>query len=217
MGVGPVALELYHDLARRGLMRPGQRMCEIGSQDLVPEQFKFSKLFEAFGKDSIPAQTVRELMNYFGIGYECIDLDGCHEAHVLDLNYASWKETGLPRYDIVTNHGTTEHIFNQLNCFEFVHDLTDVNGYMIHVLPHWGLYGTLGYSNHGLFLYTRTFFEDLASTNGYKPIKLFTADDRGGSLIVSVLQKSEDAPFKIPMQGVYNHLKEQEGCNAVAD
>ena len=90
MGVGPVALELYHDLARRGLLHGGQSLCDIGSQDLVPEAFQFHTLFDAFKRPSQSApKTVRELMQAVDIFYDCIDLDGEHGAHIVDLNYAT--------------------------------------------------------------------------------------------------------------------------------
>ena len=64
--------------------------------------------------------TIQEFYEAFGINeYACIDADGANDALVYDLNCDISKSHEAHRtYDIVTNFGTTEHVFNQYNCFK---------------------------------------------------------------------------------------------------
>ena len=64
-------------------------------------------------------------------------------------------------YDVVFNFGTTEHIFNQWNCFEFMHDAAKVGRVCSHQLP------ASGYLDHGYYCYTPLFFREMAQANGY--------------------------------------------------
>ena len=78
-------------------------------------------------------------------------------------------------FDFVTNAGTTEHVFNQANCFEVIHDLTKIGGIMAHVVPF------AGFENHGLFKYTMKFFTRIAKANDYECLDAWISmelDDR---------------------------------------
>ena len=51
--------------------------------------------------------------------YDSIDADGLYGAHVFDLNKDIGESYNFKKqYDLVTNHGTTEHVFNQYRCFK---------------------------------------------------------------------------------------------------
>jgi 2-polyprenyl-3-methyl-5-hydroxy-6-metoxy-1,4-benzoquinol methylase len=78
-----------------------------------------------------------------------------------DLNHERIPDKLKEHFDFVTNCGTTEHVFNQANCFEVMHDLTKLNGIMAHSVPF------AGYDNHGLFKYTIKFFTRIAKANHY--------------------------------------------------
>jgi hypothetical protein len=78
-----------------------------------------------------------------------------------DLNADQVPEKLRSHFDFVTNAGTTEHVFNQVNCFKVIHDLTKVGGIMAHVVPF------AGFENHGFFNYSMRFFTTLARDNGY--------------------------------------------------
>ncbi|HEX9461010.1 MAG TPA: hypothetical protein VGB82_00300 [Alphaproteobacteria bacterium] len=125
------------------------------------------------------------------------------------------------RFDLCINNGTSEHIFNQANFYKAVHDHTSTGGIMVHWTP------GIGWLDHGLFNVQPGFFADLARANGYEiPFGcLATAEslypltnqiddatlgrypDLRNALICVVLRKTEDAPFRIPMQGMYARLR----------
>ncbi len=90
--------------------------------------------------------------------YKAIDFHGTIFSIKKDLNYPYSENT---KYDVVTNFGTTEHIFNQYEVFKSIHSLVKTNGFMLHFLPYQGAY------NHGFYNYNPTFFFDLGKANNY--------------------------------------------------
>jgi hypothetical protein len=104
----------------------------------------------------------QDFWKWLGFDYASIDIDGGPYSIPLDLNYddAPWEARG--KYPLVTNFGTTEHVVNQLNAFKVIHDLTAVDGIMVHNLPSQGML------NHGLVNYNPKFFWMLARSNAYK-------------------------------------------------
>ena len=212
MGVGPHALALLADLASDGALRRGQAVVEIGSQDFVPDAFELTPLFAAF---DVPAKAefegARELMLHLGFSpYCCIDMDRRHGAIPLDLNEAPASEVGGGQFDVVTNFGTTEHVFDQARCFELIHDLTILGGVMIHVVPSagprefddGGAHG-IGYGAHGFYLYTPNFFCDLAAANGYETLRCREETNKYGVSLVVVFRRKTDEPFRKPIQEIY--------------
>ncbi len=153
--------------------------------------------------------------------YRAIDLHGTAVAEQYDLNRP------LPfseQFDVVTNFGTAEHIFNQLQMFKSVHDTTKPGGLMIHSLPNQGCY------DHGFYNYHPTFVFDLSQANRYDVVTLQHTDgtktptvltllpDRNTyvrlalekklsdySGLMTVLRRPLDqAPFVIPQQAYYD-------------
>jgi hypothetical protein len=171
--------------------------------------------------------------------YDSIDLTEYFGALLMDLNVVIRQHYGYDRqFNLVTNNGTGEHIFNQLAVFTNVHDLTAPGGIMIHILPY------RGWTNHGFYNFNPIIFADIARANGYEMVRISISDRfanerevhppdcfsirfertgrarsvfdaamsavdalRGrrfiGNFVVSVLRKTNDAPFRVPIQGKY--------------
>jgi hypothetical protein len=143
-------------------------------------------------------------------------------AIIADLN----ERIDLPPVELVTNNGTSEHIFDQRSCFENAHRLCKVDGCMIHVLPFHP------WVNHGFFNYNPILFRDLAIANEYET-DLFAIGDRnarlkemgeeafvekrpeqlirtlnkvlqtGEAFVIAVFKKVKDSEFCLPFQGKY--------------
>jgi len=98
--------------------------------------------------------------------YLAIDVNTDMGAVVGYLNepLSSWKfpEEVSGRFDLVTNNGTGEHIFDQAAVFRNAHDLCRVGGVMLHVLPF------SPWINHGFYTFQPILFRDLAAANGYE-------------------------------------------------
>lgn len=226
MGIGVQALRLMADLRERGLLRGRRGVLEFGSQTFAPDsaaaQAALAGLMPDLDARSI--LTPRDLYRALGLErYVAIDLDGHDGALAYDLNRDLETTYGFSeRFDLLTNHGTTEHAFDQRQCFENAHKATAVGGLMLHALP------SQGYQNHAFFNYHASFFLDLAAANDYEVLGLwynideelyaytdgFLAENEIAAsqftAIFALLRKCRDAPFVVPFDGRY-YVEEQDG------
>ena len=106
--------------------------------------------------------------------YLALDLQGTKHSINFDLNN-EYKD--VKKYDVVTNIGTSEHIFNQLAVFKTIHNSVTAGGLIIHQLP------GQGYYDHGFYNYQPTFFFDLAQANNYLMIGFWMYDNNKKELI----------------------------------
>ncbi len=157
-----------------------------------------------------------------------IDLGGDEQAHKLDLNQP--VDLGS-QFDVVSNLGTAEHVFNVAQLFKTIHEHTLPNGLMIHVMPF------TGWIDHGFFNFHPTFYWDLAAANRYavmltvygelRPPKMLHVPNREAipamlqkgeigpnSLLYVVLKKNaEETEFAVPMQGYYADTLSKESAD----
>ena len=122
-----------------------------------------------------PRASVAELFAPLGWEYQSIDLSGGTLA--LDLNHAVIPPPLADHFDVVANYGTSEHVFNQSNCFKLVHDATRIGGTMIHFLP------TAGYLYHCLYKYDPKFFLLLCQANDYEMLHGGFGSDEGAERV----------------------------------
>lgn len=150
-----------------------------------------------------------------------------YRADKLDLNV---RIQPAKCYDVVFNHGTAEHIFNVANVFKIMHDATLYGGLMLHEAPF------TGWVDHGFYCLQPTLFYDVAAANDYEIIGVWIEHLRSktyfeiesrehvlrmakcdqlpyDSMLFVVFRKRIDAPFKVPMQGVYTGVSE-EACQS---
>ena len=112
-------------------------------------------------------------------GYEHIDLKGLKKLReslgvpdkVMDLNKDVREAYGFKEtYDLVTNNGTGEHIFDQASVLRNMHNMTKANGMMVHVMP------MLNYVNHGFYCFHPSLYYSLARANRYHLLGLALAN-----------------------------------------
>ena len=117
-------------------------------------------------------------MKSIGCGsYTCIDVNQRHGALQMDLNYSlAEKYQFHDEFDLVTNNGTGEHIFDQASVFRNVHALTRTGGVMVHVLPFHN------YINHGFYNVQPILFHDLAQANQYEILRMSLANKDGNEI-----------------------------------
>lgn len=161
-------------------------VCELGDQMM------------SGGKTPTPAKVF-----YQSIGcrrYEAIDANG-RGTITGDLNrpfrIGGPLQFDLPRFDLVTDFGTGEHIFDQAQVWRTVHDLTRVGGLIAFDRP------GQGYRGHGFYRTDPCLFRDIADTNGYRLVYLVIAETPRGELVRGVFQRQTDLPFRVPQQGRY--------------
>lgn len=231
MGIGPQALQLTASLWKDGYFKNFKSVIELGSQDFAPNLEVAGNYIERlFGLNQIEQSILVPEKLYKVLGfekYQCIDADGNHNALVYDLNKNFVQTHGYSeQFDLVTNHGTTEHVFDQLCAFHNVHNLCKKDGIMIHGLPF------QGYLNHGFYNYHPSFYYDLAAANNYRVVGLYLNihDSLGeitpysdqlmkflytppgtNMLLFAVLEKITDEEFCIPYNGRYIEISLLKG------
>ncbi|WP_407174529.1 hypothetical protein [Bradyrhizobium sp. STM 3562] len=229
MGVGPHAIQLTRIIQEKGFLAKGFSVLELGSQDFAPTPAEArSAIRREFALDRSSISTPGDFYRAIGCErYECIDLDGKHGAKTFDLNFDIREKYAFDdQFDLVTNHGTTEHLLNQHTAFLNVHNLTAPDGVMLHGLPF------QGYQNHGMFNYNPSFFLDLATANGYEILGLYLSindalypyseeflaayDVRCSEdvLVMAALRKQSNTAFKTPYDGRYFTLHGKDKISA---
>ena len=178
-------------------------VCDIGQQELIrSDEAAYLKAAQTFAlvcgepdADIVSCHSSADLWRAVGRRIVSIDLVGSgDDFRRLDLNVEGAPRDLAGEFDLVTNTGTTEHIFNQPNCFRVIHDLAKVRGVMAHALP------AAGYANHGFFHYTVKFFTALASANDYHCLDAWlSVDEATGPLapdLVAFLDATDHQMFK---------------------
>jgi hypothetical protein len=233
MGLGPPVIALYQQLKGLGVLDDVNNVLELGSQNVwCPQATMMTRLFHSFGKprpsdallQSFASWTgsARDLYENLGFQYDCVDSDGKYGAIVFDINFDCVPAQYKGKYDLTTNHGTTEHLINQLNAFKMIHDFTKPGGLMLHALPF------LGTFDHGFFSYHPNFFDALARYNSYETygmwlgpdwqqscfipwnpqlLDLLTLSPKTTGLLIVLMKKQYDTEFCVPFQGVYEGTK----------
>jgi hypothetical protein len=135
---------IRHLVAKKIIVNP-YSIFEFGPQDIAPTVYEGSAI-----------DFYKELG---AIEYHSADLhDKRNHCEPLDFNKVFHFSQ---KFDIVTNFGTAEHIFNIGNVFHSAHDLTKIGGLMLHVLP------AFGDVDHGFYNIHPILYFELAKSNNY--------------------------------------------------
>ena len=246
MGISISAVQNTLELYNLGYLKKANSIIEIGSQELIIKKNDLKELFEYAGlKGSLveeypnvnnfpdrPRCSAKHFYESLGISnYQCIDINGEHGAIVHDLNKPFDDSFKFNQFDIVTDHGSCEHIFNISECYKTVHNLAKPGGYII--IEQQVIKG------NGYFMFDRAFFEGMAAANNYKIVFgsyviITGTKTKNGSLhmyhvpmtepvfnsinlskveninIYVVFQKQNKDEFKIPYQD--DLMKEKYNC-----
>lgn len=221
MGLGHTSLNLLYLLHEHGLLGTKEKVADFGAQAFRMSEAEYDVHLRNFCRlrggelpdvhyepsDRLNGPT-STLYSTIGWSSTCFDLDERFNSVRIDFNYDDIPGEYAGQYSITTNFGTSEHVFNQANFFRLQHNLTKPDGLMIHVLP------LHEFVNHGLFCYCPTLFHSLAKYNDYEVMGIwknfkpnfhhFEAAEppfQGHRMVlVSVLRKRKDTPFKLPLQ-----------------
>lgn len=131
--------------------------------------------------------------------YVSVDGNGRNGAVVHDLNLPLKQITD--RFDLVTDFGTGEHVFDQDQVWRTIHYLTRPGGYIAFDRP------IAGYPGHCYYLIQPALIHDLAAANLYEIVVVEEADTKRGRLIRGVLRKPlGKRKFVVPQMGRYRKL-----------
>jgi len=178
--VGQAVVGIQKEVAAfvAGMQLPkGFSVCELGDQ----------------GMCGTARQLAKDWYLQLGCGrYVSIDGNG-RGTLTADLNLP----VKLDPFDLVTDFGTGEHIFDQAQVWRTLHDLTKRGGHIAFDRP------AQGYQKHCYYLVNDCLFHDIADANGYDFIWMERQTMPRGELVRGCYRKMNDAPFRIPQQGRY--------------
>jgi hypothetical protein len=184
MGIGPEPAQML-----RGLGLPkGFTVCELG------DQFFHSGDRRAPGFWKSPAE---ELYRELGCSrYEAIDGNG-RGTITADLNAPLDPHPG--KFTLVTDFGTSEHVFDFAQCWRTIHSLCKPRGLIIFEKP------VQGYPDHGFYNIHKTFFMDVAVANAYTIDGLCYIKTNRGHHWRGIFRKTAETPETLvnPQQGKY--------------
>ena len=236
MGLGIAQVISILELYKLGYLKDKSNVLDIGSQELhlkkndlknlcAQTKMDISKIDSYPDIDMYPSKprcSSKYLWESLGIKeYNSIDINEEHGSLNHDLNLPFEKKDYFNKYDIVTDIGSCEHVFNVPEAYKTIHKITKPGGLII---IHQAKIGGNGY-----YQFDRFFFEGLAAANNYKVVASnykFTLNERtkDGSTkqlrtpfnqdflniidkksaligIEIVFQKQDDNEFRIPYQG----------------
>jgi len=176
-------------------LQPTPTVVEWGNQRFRYTEEWTSKCSEVAGKPvRKPVEFVWEYFEDLGFSnYLAIDINTELRSIAMDLNFIlKDKYNYTEQFDLVTNNGTGEHIFDQRTVFENMHNLCKVGGVMLCVLPF------APWINHGFYNYHPGLFRDIAAANGYKWCNFWLAQNTG---------KYIEAPIDMESWGFYEQKK----------
>lgn len=151
---------MFHPLAEKTIKHLGLSgsVCEFGNQ--------------RYGGNGSHASVKDFYLSNGFSSYVALDVNTAKDAVIADLNYP----VEMGPFDLVTNNGTGEHLWNQHQVFKNAHDLCKHEGVMVHILPF------TPWVNHGFFNYNPILFRDLAAANDYE-ILIQWIGDRTGRIV----------------------------------
>lgn len=157
----------------------GFSVCELGDQGMCGEPTK---------------RLAKDWYLELGCGrYVSIDGNG-RGTLTADLNLP----IALEPFDLVTDFGTGEHVFDQAQVWRTLHTLTKPGGYIAFDRP------AQGYETHCYYVTHECLYHDLAQANDYTVIWLTRALTKRGLLLRGVYQRPRTAmSFRVPQQGRY--------------
>ena len=165
------------------LTKPNPTVCELGNQRLKNNKSR-SRLYQRLGIHTTPTSTKEFFINLGFTKYLAIDVNTDMDAVAMDLNTDISKQYNwTEQFDLVTNNGTGEHVFNQYTVYKNTHDLTKVGGYMIHVLPFYR------WVDHGFFNTQPNLYPCLALQNNYDLKGLWIGTSNGDRLEKCAVEK----------------------------
>lgn len=185
----------------RPLLGEAPTIIELGNQRLMVDAATIEQIIQSSSPtgmgSSLDIQALRrmaalsfqarlsETANFYkALGFEsytAVDINSNFGSLVMDLNLDLREYYRFSnRYDLVTNIGTGEHLFNQYQVFKNIHDLAKPGGLMAHVMPF------VNWLNHGFFNYQPVLYNDLAAANGYSVVSMSFCNRLGAEVKVDL-------------------------------
>lgn len=187
-----------------GLLRePENFVRELVAGGHLPKAFSVLEFGDQIVTWCDPHYPARELYQALGCGvYFSVDGNG-RGTTLFDLNMKGgrlYRILGKQTFDLVTDFGTGEHVFDQGQFFRTVHLLTKVGGFMVFDRP------SQGYESHCFWRVDESAYADIARANSYEVIRVERIATSRGELVRGVMRKMTPDKFRPPNQLRYKKL-----------
>tara|TARA_R110002012_G_scaffold151007_1_gene310820 strand:- start:1062 stop:2633 length:1572 start_codon:yes stop_codon:yes gene_type:complete len=217
-------LTILCDAFRYGMITEINSVADLGQQplDMTGAEAQVQSLVELMGGPAshAPITDPASLFGAAGKKHETISFsDVAHDRNLAEKN----------KYDLVTNIGVSDKIFDFGRMFERMHAMTAPGGAMLHVVPFFGN------DDNSYYTIMPTLMEELAIVNGYKILgawlhvdglnsALYWDDNHfrsldinikdldGSAYYIALFQKVHDTEFNIPFQFKYRELRSEHAA-----
>lgn len=171
------------------LLRPGMSVCELG------DQYAGTKTGRILAREWY--------LSHGCSRYVAIDANGRGDiTGDLNIHREHWRSAPLDYFDVVTDFGTGEHIWDQAQVWQTMHELCKPGGYIVFDRP------TQGYHGHCFYLTNASVIAAFCHANQYEVVWAGRALTTRGELLRGILRKpGKVLPYRVPQQGRYfKHL-----------
>ena len=176
MGMNLASFKLALDLKSRGIFDSVKDIIDMGTADM---RINYNNLKFLFDQSKIKfnnkkfiflkqfpkgkRRSTKLFWNEIGIkNYYCLDINNKNNSFHIDLNYPLNKKIINKKFNLVTDFGNNEHVFNVGEAYKTMYDLTSLNGLI------WIRQSV--YNGNGFFNYDQSFFEGFAAANNLSVI-----------------------------------------------
>lgn len=184
MAIGTIHTEWLCHLKAKGALPKDARVLDLGPQDVqLPATHLRDLAVRHLPAKQVEPWLARILTDgqvtptcqaafyevFGGREYRSLDVEDKRADYRFDLSRPLPEDIG--QYDIVTNFGTTEHVFNIGQAFSTIHDLLLPGGVSLHVVP------SFAFINHGFFNVHPNLYIEMARQNGYEVVDFSYVDN----------------------------------------
>lgn len=196
-------------------IEPEKRQAAFKAPALLFAGFSVLELGDQFLTYTPTRILARDFFDMIGCGnYVSLDGNGQNGAFPHDLNLKlDRRALSFPGpFDVVTDFGTGEHVFDQAQVWRTIHGLMPPGGLFVFDRP------SQGYPEHCYYRFDECLYRDVAAANGYEIIHLARKIARTykrldglaaqGELIRGIFRRTRASPkhFQIPQQGRYHAI-----------
>lgn len=183
---------LQKSLEKAGFSLPEKKnIIELGNQHLRYDNPLMVPFLAEHGIKDKPRAS-KQFFSRIGYNHVSIDTNGQDGALKENLSKPIKNKDLVGKFDVLTNYGTSEHVGNQYECFNNIHNLCAEESVMAHIVPHVG-----HWPGHCPIRYTPEFFEELGKACGYTILYSETQGNPKGKClnVCTSWKKEKDSKF----------------------
>ncbi len=195
MGIGISSVQNLLELYDLGYLKNANNVLEIGSQEVHVNYKDLIEISKMVGIEESAIENIPNVKNWpfsprgsskffyeiLGIKeYTSIDINGEYNSIPHDLNEPFTDKSKFNKFDIITDFGSCEHVFNVGECYKTIHNLLKPEGLMI--------IDQVLLRGNGYFKFDESFIEGIATANNYKVLY--------SSYVISTGSKTENGTWK---------------------